>query len=249
MGIAVALIALSLMALLASVAMTSVMLGRLEVQGLQDRFLPRCITGWGPGSFTRRESEATNVFESTASPGCGMTPESTGHCKNAVEVILPGPRPALAIVLPAIARPIISHAQLLPSSAARARQAEPLATLGDRPRLPVPAHMIFPSTGYRQCSTQVAPIAALLAPGRPGRLVYSDPAENEDSKDWQDVVQKFFEGQGQQLADETLHLVQSSLAEGGAKDKLVVIEVLPALAAEFMDERFAAEEDRYAAVE
>jgi len=80
----------------------------------------------------------------------------------------------------------------------------------------------------------------LLAPGRPGRLVFAEAARNEGGADWREAVHSFFGTSGSLLADEAERLVEQHTAPKSAREQecgLVIIEVLPALAAEFMDER------------
>jgi len=93
-----------------------------------------------------------------------------------------------------------------------------------------------------------APLAALLAPGRQGRLVYAEAEHNEGASDWREVVRSFFGNGGELLATEAERLVEAHVApEGaGAGDRaLVVIEVLPAFASEFLDERDLPPSDRH----
>mmetsp|Transcript_102328 Transcript_102328/g.257798 ORF Transcript_102328/g.257798 Transcript_102328/m.257798 type:complete len:889 (-) Transcript_102328:95-2761(-) len=260
--------------LLAAMGLASATLDRLEVQGFQDRFLPRTISGWGHG-LTGRVGSGAATSEAAASlpsigSGCsaggatGVERVADGH---SVEVILPGQRKAFAIVLPAITRPRIVHAQFLPPVAGRAGDPEvvppPCVAPGERARLPVPPSVLFSSsdhvvgssgsggTGLGQDSDfrATAPLVALLAPGRPGRLVYSEAKHNDGGGDWREAICGFFGPNGSLLAEEAEKFVEehalapppatssSSSSSAGAGRVLVVVEVLPAFAAEFMDER------------
>jgi hypothetical protein len=226
LGIALMLCITCAVTLLASVALAGIMLGRLEAQGLQDRLLPSTIDGWNCGARST-DSDGPGV--------CGQISDShSASSSNAVEVILPGPRPAFAILLPGLARVTVAHMQLLPGRSGDADTVVPSSTPGDRARLPVPPGLLFPSArGGSRLSSTIPPVAALLAPGRPGRLVFEDPALNEDVE-WREVVKTFYGSQGTQLADETERLI-----EANTEHDLIVVEVLPAFAAELMDDNQA----------
>merc|ERR1712083_1039703 len=94
-------------------------------------------------------------------------------------------------------------------------------------------------------AAHVSPLAALLAPGHTGRLIYADAAYNDGEADWRGAVRSFFGFAGSLLADEAEKLVEQhadpDASAGACKPVLVVIEVLPAWAAEFMDERHEAQ--------
>lgn len=248
--------------LLCAMGLVSATLDRLEAQGLHDKLLPRTIHGWGsPGQATqasssRMESTVAGGSRDGASEGaCGgmatglERPALHGH---AVEVILPGQRNAFAIVLPAVTRPRVVHTQLLPpvGRGGESPGSLPPCAAGDRARLPVPPAVLFPPAGRVGAPrlALVPPLAALLAPGRPGRLIYREDAGNE-GREWRQAVRDFF-GEAGSLAEEAERLVEkyggaaalgeaaTGAGEGG--DALVVVEVLPAFAAEFMDERAGA---------
>jgi len=208
----------------------------------------------GPGATTALSSGLT---------GCGVPPDSdAGLDRHAVEVVFSGHRKALAIVLPAQAHPRVVQAQLLPPVAGRNGDPEslpPCIATGDRARLPVPAGLIFRNClpkpeeetlksesaagglrGRAGAVSSVAPLCALLAPGPTGRLVYTDEANNESELGWREAIQNFFGLEGSLLAEEAERLVEEHVGlENIATNQsvLVVIEVLPAWAAEFMDER------------
>mmetsp|Transcript_99675 Transcript_99675/g.280188 ORF Transcript_99675/g.280188 Transcript_99675/m.280188 type:complete len:977 (+) Transcript_99675:59-2989(+) len=254
-------------ALLATLGLAGATLERLEAQAIQDRFLPRAIHGWG-GLSGRRASSEGRVSEGAGGSlgsGCSLPPEGcsdrASEDEHSVEVILPGQRRAFAIVLPAMARPRIEHVQLLPPVAGRGGAAETLpacAAKGERARLPVPPSLLFPaldgspeacaggsassSTGQgggpAKVSRTATPLVALLVPGRPGCLIYADAAYNEGGSEWDEAIRQFFGFQGSLLAEAAERLVQEEEAKETDR-ALVVVEVLPAFAAEFMDERHA----------
>eukprot|EP00927_Polykrikos_kofoidii_P041091 TRINITY_DN35018_c0_g1_i1.p1 TRINITY_DN35018_c0_g1~~TRINITY_DN35018_c0_g1_i1.p1 ORF type:complete len:772 (+),score=145.04 TRINITY_DN35018_c0_g1_i1:172-2316(+) len=262
--------------LLAAMGLASATLGRLEAQGLHDRLLPRTVVGWGaprgrnPAAAAAASAAAANRDNGGAFSGCGVSAGvRTGLEGNAVEVILPGPRPAWAILLPAVTHPRVVQAQLLPPVAGRGGDPEalpPCSASGDRARLPVPPRLLFPprrgaerahgnddALGLEQRTASTAPLAALLAPGRPGRLVYAEVERNEGNVDWRELVRTFFGSGGTLLADEAERLIEAHAsppgagadsAAGAGERALVVIEVLPALAAEFMDEQYAPPSER-----
>jgi len=255
--IALLVLVTCLLTLLSAMALASVMLGRLEVQGLQDRLLPSTIDGWGPLSFSGSSFDPVLLSGFSSNPGgCGMPPDSHLVPSNkAVDVILPwagsGPRPALSILLPAMARPNIAHVQLLPPVAGRSgsdlESLPPSSTAGDRARLPLPPNLLFPSSSGKgsirseaHLSAAIPPIAALWAPGRPGRLVYEEKSRNEGKVVWPEAVRSFFGSNGEQLAEEAQKLIEAHRkSENGAdsENAIVAVEVLPIYAVEFMDER------------
>jgi len=259
-----------LLALLAAIGLASSALGRLEAQGLHEKLLPRTIAGWGApdgvhqgegsAGFPRGSSTASAL--SSGLSGCGVPPDSDASLdRHAVEVVFSGHRKALAIVLPAQAHPRVVQAQLLPPVAGRNGDPEslpPCIATGDRPRLPVPAGLIFRNClpkledetsasgsadglrGRAGGRTSVAPLCALLAPGPSGRLIYADEANNESELGWREAIQNFFGLEGSLLAEEAERLVEEHVGLDNIASNqsvLVVIEVLPAWAAEFMDER------------
>ncbi|CAE8735790.1 unnamed protein product [Polarella glacialis] len=234
----------------ADVGLASTALSRLEAEGLQEHMLPQTVAGWttsGSGNEGRRSD----------SPGmCDDVQHfrGSGHDGRDVEVIMPGARKAFAILLPARSRLRIQHSQLLPPVAGRGGEPwtlPPCAATGDRARLPVPPRFLFPANDQRSSGTSgisleapttpsgVTPLAALLAPGRMGRLIYLEGAFNEAGTSWQEAVSSFFGSSGSLLAEEAERLIESALSDSEASGDrpLVVIEVLPAFAAEFMDER------------
>ncbi|CAE8701920.1 unnamed protein product [Polarella glacialis] len=236
--------------LLAGVGLASTALSRLEAEGLQEHMLPQTVAGWttsGSGNEGRRSD----------SPGmCDDVQHfrGSGHDGRDVEVIMPGARKAFAILLPARSRLQIQHSQLLPPVAGRGGEPwtlPPCAATGDRARLPVPPRFLFPANDQRSSGKSgisleapttpsgVTPLAALLAPGRMGRLIYLEGAFNEAGTSWQEAVSSFFGSSGSLLAEEAERLIESALSDSEASGDrpLVVIEVLPAFAAEFMDER------------
>jgi len=248
------------LALLAAVGLASTTLSQLEAQGLQDRCLPRTVPGWGrPGrNSTNARSSRPGTTGASGSAGGGrdeVLPWEDGH---AIEVVLPGQRKAFSIVLPAVARPHVVHAQLLPPVANRNGDPEclpPCLVTGDRARLPVPAALLFPGTAQAANSgtglagevdmaeldrrRSVPPLLALLAPGHAGRAVYAEPEHNEGGAEWRQAIESFFGFEGGLLAEEAERLVEEhALVDGAAtRSALVVVEVLPAWAGEFLDDR------------
>jgi len=250
--------------LLVAMGLTSSTLGRLEAQGFQDRCLPCTVPGWGlHGHRARAEGSGNGAagsiadFGDTLSGSCGMIPEFAdgvpdGH---AVDVVMPGQRKAFTIVLPGMARPKVVHTQLLPPVAGRNGDPEslpPCAATGDRARLPVPASLLFPKaaatasvfsevgTSVLEHRRSVPPLVALLAPGHTGRLIYSQAENNEAEQEWREAINGFFGLDGSLLAEEAQRLVEQHAAPDSgqaARHVLVIVEVLPAWAAEFLDER------------
>jgi len=139
--------------------------------------------------------------------------------EHSVEVIMPGQRRAFAIVLPAMTRPRVEHTQLLPPMPARGGEPERLPTChakGDRARLPIPPNLLFPvpeahndeeAVRLTAARSEVAPLVALLVPGKPGLMVYRDAALNDYGLEWPELVRSYFGMQGSLLAEETERLV------------------------------------------
>ena len=222
--------------LLAAVGLAGAVLGRLQAQGgfHDSQQLSCAISGWG-GQSERSMSNTSSG--AAAKPG--------GH---AVEVILPGQRKTFAIVLPAMAQPRVVHAQLLPAAGqGGSPETLPSCGAGERARLPLPPGLLFsqgrdaPGGDKPGRPILSTPLVALLAPGRPGQLIYPEAVHNSGGSDWRGAVADFFGASGELLVEEAQHLVEGhvSSAEEASGSTLVVIEVLPTLAAEFMDERQA----------
>lgn len=212
--------------------------------------------GAGAGPRTRSANNSTSGVD-----GYDTAPDSADTLDGrAVEVILPGERKAFAIVLPAVTRLRVVQMQLLPPVAGRGGDPEslpPCMATGERARLPLPLGLLFPAsvklhptiaaTSSRsmgrgvETSARVPPLAAIMASGHTGRLIYADEAYNEGGADWRVALRSFFGFEGSLLADEAERLVEHHAAPesfaGACEPVLVVIEVLPAWAAEFMDER------------
>merc|ERR1712203_1245482 len=149
--------------------------------------------------------------------------------------------------------------QLLPPIAGRGGDPEslpPCTATGERARLPIPVELIFPSSSTSSTSARsaarlqageasnmgqpayddrvlarTAPVAALLAPGHTGRLIYAETEYNDNGVDWRLAVRNFFGFAGSLLADEAERLVDEHAAPdtttGTSEPVLVVVEVLP----------------------
>eukprot|EP00930_Biecheleria_cincta_P035887 TRINITY_DN24648_c0_g1_i1.p1 TRINITY_DN24648_c0_g1~~TRINITY_DN24648_c0_g1_i1.p1 ORF type:complete len:880 (-),score=166.85 TRINITY_DN24648_c0_g1_i1:267-2906(-) len=235
-------------ALLSGVGLAITALNRLEAQGLQDHLLPVTVTGWNSKSarscIIDRDVSVPSICD------VGNPSQSSQQDAHDVEVIMPGARKAFAILLPARSRLAIQHSQLLPPVPGRAGEPEmlpPCTAIGDRARMPIPPRFLFPAgQKSEKCSLEappappgVVPLAALLAPGRLGRLIYFEASHNEAGASWEEAVSNFFGMNGSLLAEEAERLISQALETAGSQRKLVVIEVLPAFASEFMDERNA----------
>ncbi|CAE7320810.1 unnamed protein product [Symbiodinium sp. KB8] len=222
--------------LLSGVCLVGVVLGRLETQGLrQDRMLQMSVAGWADA-----EARGGPGFS-----GCTAVPHFPRGDPQDVEVILPGSKKAFAILLPARSRIRIQHFQLLPPATrgAGAQALLPPGGDGDRPRLPLPPWFLFPVEGkatvaeVSKAPPGVVPLAALLSPGRPGTLIYAEACHNRGDVEWQQAVLGFFRDEGSALADEALCHIAAAQDDARLQPCLVVVEVLPSLASEFMDER------------
>ncbi|CAE7245962.1 unnamed protein product [Symbiodinium sp. CCMP2592] len=228
--------------LLSGVCLVGVVLGRLETQGLrQDRMLQMSVAGWADA-----EARGGPGFS-----GCTAVPHFPRGDPREVEVILPGSKKAFAILLPGRSRMRIQHFQLLPP-ATRGAGAQALLHSGDgadRPRLPLPPWFLFPMEGKAAGAEAspappgVVPLAALLWPGRPGTLIYAEACHNRGDVQWQQAVLGFFHDEGSALADEALRHISAAQEDPRLQPCLVVVEVLPSLASEFMDERCQLPED------
>ncbi|CAE7665212.1 unnamed protein product [Symbiodinium sp. CCMP2456] len=222
--------------LLSGVCLVGVVLGRLETQGLrQDRMLQMSVAGWADA-----EARGGPGFS-----GCSAVPHLPRGDPQDVEVILPGSKKAFAILLPGRSRMRIQHFQLLPPATrgAGAQALLPPGGDGDRPRLPLPPWFLFPVEGkaagaeVSKAPPGVVPLAALLSPGRPGTLIYAEACHNRGDVEWQQAVLGFFRDEGSALADEALCHIAAAQDDARLQPCLVVVEVLPSLASEFMDER------------
>lgn len=209
----------------------------------------------------RGVSSGCEAMMNTSSPFDGHAVEVIiPGARAAFTIPLPGmarPRVVQAQLLP----PVAGAGDNVPEASPRCTEES------DRARLPVPAALLFPRCGRSRgdgaassstaadeaaplssphapqggsAAVATAPLAALMAPGRPGRLVYAEAARNEGGADWRGAVHGFFGLQGSSLADEAQRLIEAHAApedDEAADRALVVVEVLPAFAAEFMDER------------
>lgn len=236
-------------ALLSGVGLAITALNRLEAQGLQDHLLPVTVAGWA--SKSQRSSSFDREISVPGICDVGNPSQSSQQDAHDVEVTMPGARRAFAILLPARSRLAIQHSQLLPPVPGRAGEPEmlpPCIAIGDRARIPIPPRFLFPA-GQNSVNKSgleappappgVVPLAALLAPGRLGRLIYFEASHNEAGASWEEAVSNFFGMNGSLLAEEAERLIGQALETAGSPRKLVVIEVLPAFASEFMDERNA----------
>ncbi|CAJ1383934.1 unnamed protein product [Effrenium voratum] len=224
----------------AGVCLLGIALGQLESHQREERLLHDSVTGWAPGAVSQRQA-------SFDFPACDLRLPQ-GQDAQDVEIVLDGQVVGIeAPVLPGRARVRIRHVQLI--SLHHGPQVLPCAS-SDRGRLPLPHEFLFPSalinttartSEERAVPAGIVPAAALLTPGYPGKLVYSEACYNGAS--WQDAITCYFVHMPG-LAEEAICQVDAAQRKS-RHPCVVIVEVLPAIAAAFVDapDERGAEED------
>lgn len=202
-----------LIALLAGVCLVRVALVRMASPLHQDRHLRTAVGGWA--------TDADTAYGSFSF--CHPLVRGVSASQD-VEVVLQGVDKA---ILPGRSRVKILLVQLVPLDGRPPEVKQPIEALA---HLPLPPWFLFPDApstnrGPEAMVPGLVPLAALLAPGRPGKLIYVEECHN--GAPWQEALSSFFRSDEGLLRDAALQ--QVDLARSHEELCITVVEVLPLL--------------------